>query len=289
MNYLFHIIVLIGLYVMLSQSLNIVMGYGGLVSVCQAAFYGLGAYTCALLMVFAGWSFLTASAAAIAVTGAVAFFLSFPAVRFRDDFFMLATLGFQMIVFTVLYNWVDLTRGAYGVAGIPRPSAGDVTVEAPWAYALLVACVACVLVFTVHRILSSAYGRTLRAVRDDQLAAQSLGKNVDRFRRSAFTIAGTLAAIPGVLFACYATYIDPTSFTIEESVFILSIVIIGGAGNIRGPLLGAVLMVLLPEGLRFVQIPDSVAANVRQIIYGLLIVVLMNIRPQGIAGKYAFD
>jgi branched-chain amino acid transport system permease protein len=126
-------------------------------------------------------------------------------------------------------------------------------------------------------------------VRENEIAAASLGKDALAFKRSAFAVAGAVASVPGVLFATYSSYIHPTGFGVAESIFILCALVIGGAGNLRGPALGAVLLVLLPEVLRFLAVPDGIAANLRQILYGVAIILMMRLRPQGMAGRYAFD
>ncbi len=289
MNYAFHILTMISLYVILGLSLNLVVGYGGMLSLCHAAFYGIGAYASTLLMVKAGWSFLPSLAVAVTVVGVIAYLISIPSIRFHGDFFVLATLGFQIIIFSILYNWVGFTKGPYGISGIPRPTLLGLKVVSPPGFFAFSLVLTLVVWFITRRLAKTPYGRTLEAVRDDEMAALALGKNVTRFKRSVFCIAGGLAAVAGVLFASYASYIDPTSFTLDESVFILCVVIIGGAGNMRGPIIGAMILVLLPELLRFVRMPDAIAANMRQVIYGLLLVMMMRFRPQGIAGKYAFD
>jgi branched-chain amino acid transport system permease protein len=289
MSYLLHIVIMICFYVILASSLNLALGFGGMLSLCHAAFYGIGAYASALLMMKAGWPFVAAMGAAAAIAAALAYVISIPLVRFRGDFFVLATLGFQMIVFSVLYNWTDLTNGPYGLAGVPRPSLFGVRASTTPAFLVLAALLAVLTVFIVWRLVSTPYGRALQAVRDDDISALSLGKNSAVFKRSAFIIAGVLAAMAGVFFAGYTGYIDPNSFALEESIFVLCVVIIGGAGNLYGPILGAVALTVLPELLRFVGLPNSVAANLRQIIYGLLLVLMMRFRPRGIAGKYAFD
>jgi branched-chain amino acid transport system permease protein len=289
MSYLHHILIMICFYVILGSSLNLALGFGGMLSLCHAAFYGIGAYASALLMIKAGWPFVAAMGAAGAIAAVLAYVISIPFVRFRGDFFVMATLGFQMIIFSVLYNWTDLTNGLYGLSSIPRPALFGMRASSTPALLLLVAVLAVVTVFIVWRLVSTPYGRTLQAVRDDDISALSLGKNSAVFKRSAFIIAGVLAAMAGVFFAGYAGYIDPNSFTLEESIFVLCVVIIGGAGNLYGPILGAVVLTILPELLRFVGLPNSVAANLRQIIYGLLLVLMMRFRPRGIAGKYAFD
>jgi branched-chain amino acid transport system permease protein len=280
---------MIAIYTILGLSLNLVVGYGGMLSLCHAAFYGIGAYAYSLLLMKAEWPFLPAVGAAITITAIVAFLFGAVALRLRGDFFILATLGFQTIAFAVLYNWTDLTRGPYGIAGIPRPRFFGLQFESAWANFLLTAAVAVLVWWIMRRLTGQPFGRTLQAVRDDEVAAQSVGKDSIAFKRSAFAISGALAAVAGVLFSGYLSYIDPTCFTLDESVFVLCVVVIGGAGTLRGPVLGACILVLLPELLRFVGLPDAVAANLRQIIYGLLLILMMRFRPQGIAGRYAFD
>ena len=139
-----------------------------------------------------------------------------------------------------------------------------------------------------RKIIRWCLVRVLKAIREDQHSVASLGRNVASFKRQAFVIGSTLATLSGFLFAVYVTYIDPTSFTLDESIFILSIALIGGTGNIIGPIAGAIFMILLPEILRFVGIPDAVAANLRQIIYGLLLILVMRLRPNGFLGEMAF-
>ena len=289
MNYLWHILTLITIYVILGMSLNLAVGYTGLLSMCHAAFYGIGAYATTLLMMNAGWAFFPALLGAVLVTTACSLVIAIPSLRLRGDYFVLATLGFQIIVFSILYNWVDFTRGPYGIPGIPVPTVLGRPLESISSYFLFSLLFASICGLLLWAIKVSPFGRTLRAIREDEMAAASLGKNVPRFKTRAFVISAAFAAVPGALFACYMRYIDPTSFTLSESVFILSIVIIGGAGSLAGPVVGAALMVILPEVLRFLQIPDSIAANMRQIIYGLSLILLMRYRPQGIAGEHTFD
>lgn len=289
MNYLFHLLIMICIYVALAQSLNLVMGYGGMLSLCHAAFYGIGAYVSTLLMMNAHWPFAASLCAAVIGVGLLAWLVSFLATRLHGDFFVLGTLGFQMITFAILYNWVDVTQGPYGIPGVPRPSLFGISVVTPAAFLVLALFASIMCCGLAWWLAASPYGRVLQAVREDEIAARSLGKNVNGFKRSAFVWAGAIAAVPGVLFATYSSYIDPTSFGLEESILIICMLVIGGAGNFRGPIVGAVVLVLLPELLRFLRMPDSIAANFRQILYGVSIVLLMRFRPQGIAGRYAFD
>lgn len=277
------------LYSILVQSLNLCVGYGGMLSLCHAAFYGLGAYISSLLMMNLGFPFAAALPTAVILTGILAWLVSFPTTRLRGDFFVLATLGFQMIVFAVLHNWTKVTGGPQGVSGVPRPSLFGVNISTPAALLLLVLFATTLCCCLIWWLTNSPYGRTLQAVREDEIAAASVGKDVYAFKRSAFMWTGAIAAVPGVLYATYSSYIDPTGFSLDESIFILCMLIIGGAGNIRGPFIGAVVLTFLPELLRFLNMPDDIAANLRQILYGLAIVVMMRVRSQGVAGRYAFD
>jgi len=289
MTYLWHILVMINLYAILALSLNLVVGYTGLLSLCHAAFYGIGAYATTLLMINAGWGFFPALGVAILLTILLSLIIAIPSLRLKGDYFILATLGFQIIIFTILYNWVSLTRGPYGISGIPIPVVFGITINSVFRYFLFSGLITGLCGILLWALVDSPFGRVLKAIREDDIAAAALGKHVPALKVTAFAVAAAFAAIPGALFAGYMRYIDPTSFTVMESFFIVSIVIIGGAGNFLGPLVGAAFLVLLPEALRFLQIPDTVAANMRQIIYGLLLILLMRYRPQGFLGEYGFE
>jgi branched-chain amino acid transport system permease protein len=289
MNYIFHILVMVSIYSILALSLNLLVGYTGLLSLSHAAFYGVGAYTWTLLVMKAGWGFAPALISAIAMAVLLSFVISIPSLRLKGDYFVIASMGFQIIAFYILYNWVGLTRGPYGIPGVPRPVVFGWEVNSIIEYFFFSAIVAVLCGFILHLVSESPYGRVLKAIREDEVVALALGKNVTRFKISAFAIAAGFAAVPGVLFAGYMRYIDPTSFTLLEAIFILSIVVVGGAGNIIGPVIGAVFMVVLPEALRFMEIPDGIAANMRQMIYGAILILLMRYRPQGFRGEYRFE
>jgi len=286
MNYILHLLIMIGIYLILSYGLNLVVGFGGLLSLCQAVFYGIGAYASTLLMMKTGISFVPAIFISMVITGLFALIVGVPALRFRGDSFVLVTLGLQMIVFTILYNWVDFTRGPYGIPGIPRPVIAGYKFSALHDYLLLVAVFLVIIIGILFIIYKSPFGLAVKALRDDEMAAEGLGKSPVHLFLYAFVISGMVASLSGGLYATYVTYIDPTSFTLDESIFILAILLVGGTGNRIGPFIGTVFMILLPEALRFLGLPDTVAPNVRQMIYGLTLIVLMFFRPQGIAGEY---
>lgn len=288
MEYLIHILVLIGIYTTLSVSLDLLAGYTGLLSIAHAAFYGLGAYTSALLAVNLGAPFAAGLLAGVFVAVLVSFIVSLPSLRLHDDYFVIATFGFQMILFSLFNNWMDLTRGPLGIPGIPQPVLFGWVVQSHLGFLVLAAALAGFAYLVVDRIATSPFGRVLRAIREDEVFAKAMGKNILRFKVSAFAVSAALAASAGSLYAHYVTYIDPTSFTVMESILVISMVIIGGAGSRWGPVIGAVVLVLLPEALRFLGLPSGVAADLRQVIYGILLVLMMMFRPQGLVGRYGF-
>lgn len=280
---------MINIYTILALSLNLLVGYTGLLSLSHAAFYGIGAYISTLFMMNIGLPFLPSLFLAILGSVLLSLIISIPSLSLKGDYFVLASLGFQIIVFTILYNWIDVTRGPYGISGIPRPNILGIQVESIASYFIFSGVLAAICAGLLYLIGDSPFGRVLKAIREDEISAAALGKNIPRFKVIAFAIASGFAAVSGVLFAGYLQYIDPTSFTLMESVFILSIIIIGGTGNLSGPILGTILMIILPEILRFLRIPDTIAPNVREIIYGILIILIMRFQPQGLSGEYKFE
>ena len=285
MEYLLHLLILVGIYVMLAQSLNLSAGFGGMISLAHAGFYGVGAYTAALLAVNYQIPFLLVLPVAMLLSGLLALLVSAIALRTIDDYFIVCTLGIQVVVFSLMNNWMSLTRGPLGIPGIPGISLFGVGIESKWAFLLLTLFFAAFIFFFLKKLTASSFGRTLRALSEDEIFAQSLGKNVYLSKVIAFTISAMIAAIPGALYAHYITYIDPTSFTVDESIFILSIVIIGGMRNLWGSVIAAAFLVFLPEILRFVGMPNAIAANMRQIIYGGILIFMMFRYSKGFVGK----
>lgn len=289
MRYPLHIANMMAIYAILALSLNLLVGYTGLPSLCHAAFFGVGAYIAALLVSEMSLPFFLSIPIGIIGTIVLSFLISFPSLRLRGDHFVLASLGFQTIVFSVLYNWVEVTHGPFGIAGIPSPRLYNWSLDTPFKYLLFSASAALLTAVLLYWLGHSPFGRVLKAIREDELAAASLGKNVHLFKVSAFAIGAGFAALAGAIFAGYLRYIDPTGFGLTESVFILSLIIVGGSGNILGPLVGTFLLLLLPEVLRFLGVPESVAPNLRLVIYSLLIILIMRFRPQGLAGEYQYQ
>jgi len=289
MEYLLHILILIGIYVILSTSLNLIVGYTGLLSIAHAAFYGIGAYIAALMALKLHSPFLVNLICAIILSALFGALVGIPSLRIRDDYFVIATFAFQVITFSVLNNWVSFTGGPMGLPGIPQPVIWGLEISSPIGFLILVGIFCTLTLWVTRRIVQSPFGRVLKAVREDEVFAQAAGKNVAAYKVLVFVIGAGMAAVAGAIYAHYISFIDPTSFTVMESIFIISIVIIGGSGSLWGPVVGAVVLVVLPELLRFIGLPSAVAANLRQIIYGGLLVAFMMWRPQGFLGEYAFQ
>jgi branched-chain amino acid transport system permease protein len=289
MEYLQHIMILIGIYVILSVSLNLIAGYTGLLSLAHAVFYSVGAYVAALMALNLHSPFLVNIICAVILSSLLGVLVGIPSLRIRDDYFVIATFAFQVITFNVLNNWVSFTGGPMGLPGIPQPSIFGLMISSHFRFLVVVSFFCALILWVASRIVQSPFGRVLKAIREDEILAQVAGKNVAAYKVLVFTIGAGMAAVAGVLYAHYISFIDPTSFTVMESIFIISIVIIGGAGSMWGPVLGAVVLVVLPELLRFIGLPSAVAANVRQIIYGGLLIAFLMWRPQGFLGKYAFQ
>lgn len=286
MEYLIHILVIAGIYVILTQSLNLILGYTGLPALGHGAFSCVGAYVSALLALQYGltpWLGLIFGAAAATVLG---FIVAVPCLRLKGDYLALATLGFAVIVYSIAKNWVDVTRGPLGLPGIPGFSIFGYELSSVWLYLVLVAVFVWLTTFVIKRVVDSPFGRILQGIREDEIVTAALGKDVNRHKVIVFLIGAFFAGIAGSLYAHYITFIDPSSFTIMESITILLMVVFGGMGSIKGSFVGAVVLVVLPELLRFLGLPSSIAAPLRQMIYGLLLTVLMLYRPQGLLGKF---
>lgn len=289
MEYLLHILIIIGIYIILSASLNLIAGYTGILSIAHAAFYGVGAYVAALMALNLNTPFLANVICAVILSGIFGALVGIPSLRIRDDYFVIATFAFQIITFSVMNNWVSFTGGPMGLPGIPQPVIFGWEISSHLEFLFLIACFCALTLWISQKIVQSPFGRILKAIREDEVFALAAGKNVAAYKVLVFVIGAGMAAIAGSMYAYYISYIDPTSFTVMESIFIISIVIIGGAGSLRGPVIGAIVLVTLPELLRFVGLPSSIAANVRQIIYGGLLVAFMMWWPQGLMGEYTFQ
>jgi len=289
MEYLLHILVITGIYIILTLSLNLVVGYTGLAALGHAAFSCVGAYASSLLALHYGlspWIGLIIGACVAALLGVV---IGIPSLRLKGDYLAIGTFGLGVIVYSVAKNWMSVTRGPMGLPGIPGFSVFGIQLSEVWSYLILVAVFVFLTYFVIHRVVNSPFGRILRGIREDETATLAVGKDVNKYKIIVFVIGAFFAGISGSLYAHYITFIDPSSFTVMESIAVLLMVVFGGMGSLSGSFVGAAILVIFPELLRFLGMPSSVAAPLRQMIYGLLLIILMLYRPKGILGKFQFS
>lgn len=283
--YLAHFLVMVGIYSILALSLNLLIGYSGIFSLAHAAIYGIGAYASALAALKLGLGFWGGMVVAASVGALASALVAIPSLRVAGDYYVVASFGLQVVLLAVFMNWTDLTNGHAGLPGIPRPNLFGWVIDQPLEYVFLAAAFAALTYAICRRLTLSAFGRVLQAIRDDEIAAQAMGKNVVLVKIVVACISSALGAMAGSLYAHYITYINPSSFALHESIFIATLVILGGSERLAGPVVGAFLLLAIPELLKFLAIPDAVAAPMRQIIYGGLLVVFMLVRPEGILGR----
>lgn len=276
-DYYLDVLIMAGIYMLLALGLNVIVGFAGLLTLGFAAFYAIGAYTFALLNTKLGlgfWSSLPFSAGLATITGLL---LAIPALRLRGDYLAIVTLGFGEIVRLVLNNWDTFTNGPNGISGIAPPFLFGISLGNMKYYYYVVFMFVVFSVFIIRRVEASRIGRAWIAIRENEIAASTMGINTTKYKLYAFAFGTFWAGIAGTLFASKMRFISPESFTFMESVLILSMVILGGLGNTYGAIIGAFILVLLPEMLRDVQ-------SYRMLILGMGLVLLMTFRPQGILG-----
>jgi len=276
-EYILNTAVLAGIYVILASSLNITNGYTGLFSFGHAAFYGIGAYTAAILATRLGWGFALTLPAAGVVAAAFGAALALPTLRLSGIFLALVTIGFQEIAYLVTLNWMGLTRGPMGIPGIPPVGLFGVELRGNAAYYWLVLALDVLTLFVLSRIVTSRVGRAFVAIREDELAAEASGIPAFRMKVLAFVIATFFAGIAGAFFAHHARFVSADSFRLDETFVILTMLIVGGLGSLAGPVIGAVALVILPEASRFL-------AEYRGVVYGLILIGVILFRPEGVAG-----
>jgi branched-chain amino acid transport system permease protein len=284
-NYLAHLVVLLGIFWILTASLDLALGYGGLFNIGHAAFYGIGAYASALLTVHTPIPFLPALLLGGILAALVALLVGLSVLRLHGDYLALATLAFGVIFEGVMRNWTQLTGGSRGLGGIPQVDLFGLAIAGPPAYAGFVVVFAAMVALLLQRITKSHFGRVVQSIRSDEVAAAALGTNVKEYKLTVLALSAFLAGVAGALYAHYLGSLDPGRFTITESFLIISMVIIGGTMSLRGALIGTAIILLLPEGLRLLELSSATLAVIRQMIFALLLVGVLVLRPAGILGK----
>lgn len=276
-QYYLQVMVFVGLYVVLTLSLNLLNGYVGLLAIGHAAFYGIGAYASAKLTMEAGLPFLAAFFLSGLITAGFGYLLGRPTLRLSGVYLALATLGFNVIVWLVLLNWMDFTNGPLGIMDIPPPDLFGYRVATRTGYYYLSLAMVVLTLFSLHRLVTSRFGRALIAIREDELAAEASGIDTTKYKLQAFMLSAFYAGLAGSFYAHFVKYISPDSFTHMESFAILAMLALGGQGNLIGPVVGAAILIVVPEVFRFLE-------EYRMFVYGGILVVMMLLRPNGLLG-----
>lgn len=277
-QYFMTIVIKIGVYMMLALGLNLLTGYTGLVSLGHAGFVAVGAYTASLLSVKVGLGFFSSMVAGVVISGLVGLVLGLPTLRLSGTYLSIVTLGFGEIVKMVAMNWSAVTNGTLGVKNIPKPSLFGLklTVANGGLYYLMIVLLAVITLFCMA-VVKSRTGRAFLAIKTDEMAGVMMGIPVTFYKILAFVLSSCICAAAGAFYATLIGYIDPNTFTFDVSTLILSIVILGGMGTIRGMFLGSVILIAFPEVSRKLM-------DYRFVVYGLILVLMMRFRPQGLLG-----
>ncbi len=281
MSYFIHLTIYFEIYAIVTLGLKIVVGHAGMLSLAQASFFGVGCYTYAILSAQSDLSFVPVLAISIVLAVALSLVLSSASWRLKGDGFVLASLTFQAVFFSVIYNWSDLnapqpswanlTNGPHGISGFPPIEIGGLSFSRSEDFVWLVTGLAIACFYFAWRVTRGRWGAALISMRDDELAARSIGLNTRFLRTQALGLSAALAAVAGVLMAAHIRYVDPSTSSLDLSILMFAMVLIGGSNLFWGAIFGPLTFILLPEIIRFVGLPSALAANGRLLIFGLLL------------------
>ena len=274
-DYHLQIAVMVGIFALLALSLNVLSGYAGMISLGHAGFFLIGSYTSAILATRFGMPFPVSLVAATALTALSGMVLAVPAMKLSGHFLAVITIAFGLILHVLAINLESITKGVSGISGISRPAIGAWSLKSDLSYYFLVLIILALVCLLVSAYVRSGYGRALRALRDDEVAAGCMGVNVNVAKIHAFVISAGIAGLAGCLYAHYVRYINPESFTLDISIRILIMMVVGGIGSILGSLVGAYAVYVLPETLRILN-------DYYYLVFGFVIILLMLFLPRGL-------
>lgn len=277
-----NLMIIIGIYAILALSLDLAVGRAGLFNLGHIGFYAIGAYTATLLIKNLAIGWLPALVAAGLLTALIGYGIGLLTLKLSGDYFAIATLGFAFIIRSLILNLKDVTRGPLGITGIPRPSLFGYSLTSTWEQLALVLGFLLLTWFVIGRLSRSPWGRLLRAVRDDEIACRALGKRTLRTKAQAVAVSALFAGIAGAIYASQIRYIHPDVFKTDLMIFILVAIIFGGLGNRFGALTGAVLLTAFQQGLLYFDVPPALAGPLQQIVYSLVLILMMILRPKGL-------
>lgn len=289
MNYVWHIIVMMSLYIGLAVTLDVLVGRCGMVSLAHAAYFGLGAYAAAICAKAFDASLAICICIAAICGVCCSPVVAVPAMRVRGDVYMLVTLGVQLIFIDMCINWTEVTGGSGGLFDIPIARVWGYSLDTTLSWAVVAVVVAAAVYLVCASVSRSPLVRVWAAIREDEIVLAACGKSAWQGKLVAAAIACGGASALGAVYARYFGYIDPNAFQTTQSILVLSMIIVGGAGSAGGPVLGAAAVALLPEALRMAGMPGPLSSNVQQVAFGVMMTMLMIVRPTGIVGKFDFN
>ena len=286
-NFFLLILIYTGIYALMAIGQNIITGYGGMLSLCQAGFFAIGSYVTAILSTHMGWSFWATLPAAAIISALFGLLIGLPTLRLKGDYLAIATLGFGEIVRNILNNWDSLTNGPMGIQKIPMPVLFGFTINPYKKYAFLVMVIIFGIIAYIlfQRLARSRMGRALTAVREDEIAAQSMGINITKYKVYAFVLGAAVAGVAGSLQAVFSLSVTPGTYTFMVSVMVLCMVVLGGMGNFKAAILGTFIIQLISYFPQLTGLSSVIPPQFKQILFGLILVVMMIWRPQGLLGR----
>src|SRR5204862_6206635 len=275
--YFLHVVIMAGIFSILALSLNLLLGYTGQLSLGHAAFFGVGAYTSALLTLGPEWSFWLALPCAIALAALAGFLIGRLALKLRGAYFVLVTISFAGVIALVSVNWMELTNGPLGLPGVPAPVLGPWSLRAKRPYYYLVFAAVLLAHLVCRRLVGSRIGRAFVALRENEALAESVGVNVTHYLVLAAVVSAAMAGLGGGLYAHYTRFVSPEVFLFSYTVTMVIMVVAGGKGTLAGPIVGAVIFTILPEALR-----EATSWQWQMLLYGVLLILTLLFLPRGI-------
>jgi branched-chain amino acid transport system permease protein len=286
LEYLSHTLNVAIIYVVLTLSLNLILGFGGMVSMAHAAFFCIGGYVSTLVTMKLGLGFISGLAVATLSTGILGGLLAAPFIRVREEYLLLFTLAFQMAVYHLMLSLYEVTGGDSGIFGVPNLEIFGLSASSPQSAIPFMLVFVAIVYYVCLKLTRSPFGRVLKGIREDESTVRSLGKNAIQFKVLVFMVGTGIAAAAGSVFAHYTRFINPTIGNLDESILIIAMVVLGGTANLWGSAVGALLLIVIPEILNFLPGTTNLIVPLRGLIYGILLILFVRFRPEGIVPEY---
>lgn len=286
--YIIHLLIIFGIYLISALSLQFSLGFTGIFNLGHIAFYCIGAYITSLLSI-QGFSFIICILASGIGGMFLGFLIALLANKIKGDYFVLITLSFSLLIYAIVLNWRSLTGGVLGISGIPRPDFLGINFSENFNFLILTLILTLICYLFIRKITSSPFGTVLQAIRDNELMVKILGKNTFKMKLLTLLTSSFIAGVAGALYAYYMSFIHPSSFTLLQFILFLCIVIVGGLASLKGTVVATLLLVFLPESLRFIGFSPSVIGPLRQMIYSLILILILVYRPRGFYGNVKLE